>query len=176
MSILKILLLNLIVLHQGGMIAKLKATFVIASITSPMALALDHVNKWYFDNYDYVAFVFVAVMFDHLLGTWVHAFIKKDFSIKKNILGFFTKTMLVVIVGVLVEGVTNRLGSGEFLAEYFSLMARLMVFIYPAGSALMNCSIITNGKFPPTAFMKRIMNFNKDLDIKKLTNEPTDNE
>jgi len=49
------------------------------------------------------------------------------------------------------------------VTDYFSILSRLMVLIYPAGSALMNFSLITKGNFPPTAWMDKIKEFNTKM-------------
>jgi len=162
---------NLELIHSGAISERLWASLSLSFAFSPFAIVLDQINDWYFHNYSYIAFVFVAIIFDHALGTWVHGLIKRDFSIKKNIIGFFTKTVLVIIVGIIVEGMTEIMVHDNIIKDYFSLIARLMVFIYPAGSALMNCAVITNGKFPPIGFMERMKNFNKDLSINNFKEE-----
>lgn len=171
MALLKFIIYNIFAIHYGGTITKVKATLTLAITVSPIPFILERVTAWYFDNYVYVSFIFVAVFFDHLVGSFVHAFIKRDFSWKRNIKGFLTKTSMVVVVGVLLEGIVHILGS-NFLTDYFSVLSKLMIFIYPAGSALANVAIITDGKFPPTAWMDRLKKFNKNLKI----NELTDNE
>ena len=75
------------------------------------------------------------------------------------------------MVGVLVEGSSRLMGDHKFLLDYFSLISRLMVFIYPAGSALITISLITKGTFPPTAWIKKITQFNKTLDLKELNGD-----
>lgn len=166
--LIKFVFENMLIIKQGGLMAKFKSSFMLAIIASPPVMLLEKINEWYFQNYDYVIFVFIAIFIDHIVGTYLHAFILKDFSLRKNISGFFTKTLLVLMVGVLVEGSSKIMGGHDFLIMYFSLVSRLMVFIYPAGSALIGISIITEGKFPPTAWIKKISEFNKNLDIKKF--------
>ena len=166
---------KLILIHKGSILAKIKSVFILSLITSSGPIISEQVFGWYFDNYTYVCFVLVAILFDHLLGSWVHAFIQKDFSMKKNIIGLIIKTSMVMVVSVMAEGMMNILGSENFLTDYFMIVSRMMVFIYPAGSALVNCSIITNGAFPPTSFMSRITNFSKNLNIKDLTGKENEN-
>lgn len=158
-------------IHSGSIVERLTSTFTLSFMLSPAAIILDHINEWYFENFSYVVFTFIAVIFDHLLGSYVHAFINRDFSMKKNIFGFFTKMFLVIIVGVLAEGVAEIM-QDNIVADYSSIVARLMVFIYPAGSAWENSRIITNGRFPPIGFMdwaKKINEtFGKDETDEKL--------
>lgn len=173
----KFFLLNLLLIHQGTIVSKINATVKLSIFLSPWLYVVSSISNWWMLNYGYVTFVFTAIMIDHVLGTWVHAFVKRDFSMKKNIFGFFTKVTLVVFVGFLAEGVAHIISDGNFIANYFSIVAKLMVFIYPAGSALMNSAIITDGKFPPIGFMNKIKKFNRDLDLsqfKEKKNEDSD--
>lgn len=162
--LISFLLENLTLIHKGTIAMKLKASFILAFYSAPIIFILEKVTDWYMMNYAYVTFTLVAIIFDHLLGTWVHAKILKDFSWRRNIQGFFSKVILVLIGAVMIEGIIDIIQPVPFVADYVKVMSRLVVFIYPAGSALMNCSLLTGGKFPPTAFMKKIANFNSGLD------------
>ncbi|QLE02873.1 hypothetical protein HX109_15340 [Galbibacter sp. BG1] len=172
--LLKFLYHNLLIIHQGSIIGKVKATLYISLIGSPLAFIVDKITHWYSLNFGYVSFVIIAILFDHFLGTWVHAWIKRDFSMKKNIQGLFIKSAMILFVGVLVEGFKHILGKDNILTDYFSMISRLMVFVYPAGSALMNCAIITNGAFPPTSWIKKITRFNKDMRLEHFKEKNTD--
>ncbi len=165
------ILSNLVEIHKGDFVHKTIATAKLAFSLSPMVYIFNGLNGWLNLNYEYVAFVFIAIFIDHLLGTWVHAFIKKDFSVKENIKGFFVKITLVIAVGVLTEGIYHIISTASMVSDYFITVAKLMVFIYPAGSALMNSSIITGGKFPPLGLLKIIRNFNKNLDLNQFKNK-----
>lgn len=153
------------------MFARLKAVFVFSLIGSLPPLVIESLSGWYLDNYQYIIFVMTVILVDHVLGSAVHAFIKKDFTMKKNIIGLTVKTSMVVAVSIIIEGMMHILGEDNIITDYFMILTRMMVFVYPAGSALVNCSIITNGVFPPTSFMSKIAKFNKDLNIKDFTDE-----
>jgi hypothetical protein len=161
-------------LHSGTWEARFSGTAKLSLAASPVYLLLDHLTDWFALNSGYVIFVFIAIIIDHILGTYLHAFVKRDFSLRKNIQGFFGKTLLVVAVGVLVEGMASILGPGMFVTDYFAVVSRLMVFVYPAGSALMNVAILTDGAFPPVAWMERIKRFNSELDVKQFQGKEED--
>lgn len=172
---LNFFLKNLVVIHKGSIASKIKSTFLISFSLSPFPFLVEKLTNWYMANYGYVAFVLIAILFDHFLGSWVHAFIKRDFEMKKNIQGLFIKCAMVLVVGILGEGFQHILGTANFLTDYFNLMTRLMVFVYPAGSSLMNCAIITNGRFPPTSWISKITHFNSDMDLNYFkTNQKTE--
>lgn len=166
---------NLINIHTGTVLTKIKSTFYISLLSSPFAFLVEMIMEWFSINFVYVLFVMGAIIVDHLLGSYIHAFVKRDFSMKENIKGFVLKCLLVIAVGYLIEGFKHILGGGNFLTDYFSVISRLMVFVYPAGSALMNCSIITNGKFPPTSWIKKITRFNKDMNLEHFTKSKKEN-
>ena len=174
MNILKFLMLNLIIIHKGTAFLKLKSTFIISLLTYPSIVILESVGEWFDINYMYVYFVFGAVAIDHILGTYVHGWIKKDFSVKQNIKGFLIKTTLIIFVDFLGNGVVHILGDNNLMSEYFKTMMRLMVFVYPAGSALMNASIISNGDFPFVGFLKKIKRFKENLDVDEFTGKKPD--
>ena len=162
---------NLLIIHKGSILAKIKAVGLFALIGAPFHFIVEALTGWYWSNYEYVIFVFMAIIIDHILGSWVHL-IKRDFSMRKNIKGFIIKSTMVIAVSILAEGFKEIL-DGNFLTSYFVVVTRLMVFIYPAGSALVNCSIITRGAFPPTAFINKILSFNQNLDLNGITKPKT---
>ena len=164
--ILKFILENLLIIHTGTPLARIKSSLLLSVFASPFAMLGDMVIDWLAFNIVYVQFVFGAIIFDHFLGSYIHAFIKKDFSILENIKGLMIKCVLVVTVGYLNEGFLHTVGKEGVLGIYLGVILKLMVFVYPAGSAWMNSSIITNGKFPPTSWINKINLFNKNLDIK----------
>lgn len=115
--------------------------------------------------------VLLAIIVDHLLGSWKHAFIKRDFTWLKNISGLAVKIGLVVCVGFLFEGLNVILKNDNIIKDYLTVVTRLIVFLYPAGSAFGNASVISGGVFPPTSWLDKLKKFQKNLD----TNEFTDN-
>jgi hypothetical protein len=168
MNFLNFILKNLVAIHKGSIELKVKSTLAISLASFPFAVIADAVSQWFHLNIAYILFVFGAVIIDHLLGSYVHAFIKRDFNIKKNIQGFMVKVSLIVSVFFLGRGIVHILGDDNIMAHYFNTMMRLMVFIYPAGSALMNCSLLTGGKFPPIGFLEKLKRFNENLNIKEF--------
>ncbi len=155
-------------MHKGTAFLKFQSTFILAFMGAPFAFATEGVLDWFQLNAEFISFVFGAVILDHLIGSYVHAYIKKDFTLKKNVQGFLMKTALIVAVFFIGRGMVNILGEDNVIATYFRTIMRLMVFLYPAGSALVNCSIITKGTFPPLGFMKRISRFNSNLDLSEF--------
>ncbi len=162
---------HLLVIHKGTLLAKAKSTLALALSLSPITYVIEQITHWTLANQTYIVFVFGAIAIDHVLGTLIHSFIKRDFSLKQNIIGLITKIGLVVAVGFLFEGVNHIVYQESFLKNYLIIVLRLAVFLYPAGSAFMNASIITNGKFPPIGWIEKIKKFQKNIDLKEFNNE-----
>lgn len=174
-SFIKFLWANLVIIHKGTAIAKFKSTLILAIVASAPVGLLETLTHWLSENGAYIFFVLVAITIDHILGSAVHLWLKKDFSFKKNITGVFTKLALVFSVGVLFEGFQFIYAQDNFITDYLSIITRLMVFLYPAGSAFMNCALLTNGKFPPVAFMQKITKFNQNLDLTEFKKKDDEN-
>lgn len=161
------ILANLILIHKGTFLVKLKSSLSLATAFSPIAYTIEKIMHWSMQNEEYVWFVFAAIVVDHILGTILHL-IKKDFDIKRNITGLITKVGLVVGMGFLFEGVNEIVAEDSFVKSYLIITLRLTVFMYPAGSAFSNSSVLTNGKFPPIGWMNKFKKFQENLDLKDI--------
>lgn len=161
-----------LILILSTMLSKLKMTLSYAIWLSLPAYMIAHITGWYFENQSYVLWVLSAIAIDHLLGTAYHIWWAKDWSTKKNLLGFVLKVFLAVMVGLLFEGLNDLIVSEAdfalFIKGWTILILRLFVFLYPAMSAMENSSKMTKGKFPPLGFFKRFGAFQKTGDLTKL--------
>lgn len=153
-------------IHEGAFVIKTASLFTLSVLITPAVLLLERLMEWYAMNIDYIALVIGAIAVDHLIGSIVHFSIKKDFNIRLNITGLAKKLFLVVAIGFLFEGVSH-ISNGSFLEDYLEIVTRLMVFLYPAGSAFVNCSLLTDGKFPPKGWLDKLQEFFSDLKMKK---------
>ena len=61
---------------------------------------------------------------------------------------------------------------GTEIGQWFLLLGRITVILYPAGTAFKNMHYITNGRFPSHGFMKRLKRFETTGNIKSLKNNP----
>lgn len=172
--IFKFFMGHLALIHQGSLVLKLKSSMSMALAFSPIIYAIDNLVHWSIENQDYITIIFIAIMIDHILGTIIHAFIKKDWDTLQNILGLLTKIGLVVAMGFLFEGIKAIVRNDSFAKDYLIIVLRLTVFLYPAGSAFMNSAIITKGKFPPIGLINKIKSFQTDLDIERLRQKDHD--
>lgn len=175
MFLFRLIAQNLVLIHKGSIVAKFKSTLFISLMASPFGF-VELFSEWISENGGYLFFVLLAIAIDHLMGSAVHLFIKKDFSIKKNIVGLVLKIFLVFSVGILFEGFQYIYKEDNLMTEYLTLITRLMVFLYPAGSAFMNCAVLTNGKFPPIGWINKISKFNETLDVDVINQKKQDDE
>lgn len=169
--LLAFILKNFILLHTGSLLVKLKSVFYLSIVVSPVAYVIEAVSIWTVEHKSYILFVFGAILVDHALGSFKHLFVLRDFTFKKNIIGLGVKIGLAVCMGFLFEGVNHFLKEESFVKDYLEIVLRLMVFLYPAGSAFMNSAALTNGKFPPVGWINMLNKFNKNLDLKNFKAE-----
>lgn len=148
------------------------------SLAIPIALPLslisgvmDGLNAWVIDERMYLWAVGLCITGDHIIGSWYHLKVKKDWNSGKNAWGLVGKISLCVIAGSMFESIAIVLKDMPLVYDYLKIVTRLMVLLYPAGSAFMNMSEITNGKFPPIGWVNRIKAFNKDLELKNFRDE-----
>lgn len=171
--------------HSGDMIMKIKASTKISVLTSLFFVAIDYaamwlntmtqLSVWIIDNAVYIKLVLFAIGIDHFLGTIKHLFWTKDFHFKKNILGLLIKTGLVVCCGVLFEGLNTLIHEDNLIKSYLTTTTRIIVFLYPAGSAFSSSSVISGGKFPPIGWINKLRKFQQNLDTKEFQKPNNDN-
>ncbi len=83
---------------------------------------------------------------------------------------------MCLFAGSLFEALPYFLKEDNFVSQGLLLVTRLSVFMYPAASAWMNISAITDGKFPPIAWTKKLKAFNENMDIKVLQQPDSENQ
>lgn len=156
--------------HNAGFLTKLKLATLLSLPISFVTTIIQSFHSWSLSNYDYISAVLLCIAIDHILGTILHAGKLKDFSIKYNILGVCKKISLCVLSGIIFEVIHYTLKDVPLIYDYLKSVTRLTVLLYPAGSAFINMSILTNGKFPPFGWIKRIQAFNSSLNLDKFKN------
>lgn len=154
--------------YIGTVLLKFKATIKLGVLISPIAFITDAFVKWGIANMAYITFVLGAIVIDHALGTWKHLKVDKDFTVKENIKGLFVKLIIVILGAYLFEGINHIVEKDSVVKDYLLIVMRLIVFLYPAGSAFGNMSIFTNGKFPPKKWIDRLNSFQENLNPNDL--------
>lgn len=165
LNILRFFIKNLNAIHNGIGFDKVFAAVKIAAVPAIFISVFEGLSKWYIVNQWFMIYVFYAIAIDHIFGTIVHAFIKKDFTLKKNIKGLLMKISFCIAgysLFVMIHEITKEI---PFIADYFKVLIQFIVFIWPAGSAMGNMSILTGGKFPPIGWMKKLEKFQENLDV-----------
>lgn len=167
-NIFRFVLKNLNTIHNGIGLERIFATVKIAAVPALLMTIIEGLSKWYIVNQWFMIFVFYAIAIDHILGSIVHAFVKKDFTFKKNAMGFVMKISFC-IAGYSLFVMIHEIFKGiPFIADYFKILIQFIVFIWPAGSAMGNMSILTGGKFPPIGWMKKLERFQENADINEF--------
>jgi hypothetical protein len=159
------------VLHNGVYADKIFAAVKIATVPAVFVTIFEGLGKWYIVNQSFMIFVFSAIAIDHILGTIVHAFVKKDFTFKKNIKGIVMKVGMCIAGYSLFVMIHEILKGVPFIPDYFKILIQFIVFIWPAGSAMGNMSILTGGKFPPIGWMRKLERFQENLDVNQFKNK-----
>lgn len=156
-----------VLINYPLMLDNFKMTVELSMILGFIGTIYDFIANFILDDKEFMFLVSIAIIIDHVVGSYMW-FIKRKFSIKKNMTGLFLKVALCICGFFLFEGLTYILGEESFLATYFQVVTHLTLFLYPAGSAFMNMSVLTKGIFPPIGWINRIKAFNEDLDLDKF--------
>ncbi|NDI99549.1 hypothetical protein GWA97_10730 [Flavobacterium sp. LaA7.5] len=160
---------SLYYLHVGGFFVKIWSATKLSVAVGIPTWFLSKVTGWGVSNSDYIAGVLTCIAIDHVIGSYYHAFKINDFTIKKNAVGLITKLSLCAGAAILFEIIHNVVKEATLIYDYLKIVTRLIVILYPAGSAFMNMSALTNGVFPPLGWITKIKAFNKDLDLERFT-------
>lgn len=155
---------NLISIHSGGVGGKIWASLQLAAVPAVGFTISERLSGWYIESYVFIWMLGFALIADLIIGIWKHMK-SGTFSPKMMIMGFCQKIGLVILVYFLTEAFIQIISDANLDSVYFKVATKLMIFIYPAGNALVNVGIITNGKFPPLGFLKKFEKFNKTLDV-----------
>ncbi|AXG73931.1 hypothetical protein DVK85_06610 [Flavobacterium arcticum] len=170
---------HLLLLHNGSIVIKLKSVFLLSLPFSAITWLISEITKWSISNSSYIAGVLTCIAIDHVVGSIYHALKAKDFTFKKNAVGLITKLAMCAGAAILFEIIHNVVKEATLVYDYLKIVTRLIVILYPAGSAFMNMSALTNGVFPPLGWISKIKAFNKDLDLERFSNKnsngPTNN-
>ena len=165
MNIREFVLNNLVLLYRGGLFMKINASFKLCMLAVSV---FEYFSGLYTTDLSFLYGVLFVLMIDHVLGTYLHYFVDKDFTFKANLLGLLKKLTVILSGYSMLLIMHDALDEVEFLDVYFKVMIKLMVLLYPLSSALVNMSKVTNGAFPPSGLLKKIKNFEKTGDLESL--------
>lgn len=127
-------------------------------------------NIYFFFDIQFIEIVVIFITAALVMGAWKHWRLK-TFSHTRLILGLIEQTLIVTISMVTLNAFTllNELKHSEDAVKYFNLVWKLAILVYLGISIAKSMTIITNGKFPPIGFIRRMKSFNSTLDIGELT-------
>lgn len=135
------------------------ANFIIMStkVLLPTLNIEEKMVGWINGNQNYIILLIGVLIVDHLLGTISHATKLFDFSFKKNVYGLFIKICLVCSVGFIFEGLCEMMiFKNSAIKLYTQDVLHIVVFMYPADSALKNSVILSDGRFPPRLLLDQL--------------------
>ena len=147
---------------------KINASFKLCMLPAVAVSVFEYFSGLYTTDLSFLYGVLFVLMIDHVLGTYLHYFVDKDFTFKANLLGLLKKLTVILSGYSMLLIMHDALDEVEFLDVYFKVMIKLMVLLYPLSSALVNMSKVTNGAFPPSGLLKKIKTFEKTGDLESL--------
>lgn len=148
---------------------------VAALICSAIAAIFEHYRVAFISNEKFIIILFGIWVMDIFLGAYKH-WKKHDFNFKR----LFTRALLKLSLSFAAMVLTNAFISLPQIvdtppANWFMFTMQMLNLVWIAGSAWTSCYYISNQTFPPKAFMERMENFNKSLNVKDLTDNPNKN-
>ncbi|MCJ8153256.1 hypothetical protein MKJ01_05705 [Chryseobacterium sp. SSA4.19] len=158
---------NLISIHSGGVGGKIWGSVQLAAVPAVGISITEKISGWYIDSQSFILILIWTLVADLALGVWKHLNLN-TFSFKSMIWGFAQKMFFVIVFYFLSEAFLQIISDAKLDSIYVKVFLRFLLFIWPAGNALVNMGIITKGKFPPLAFLKKIHKFNETLDYNDL--------
>lgn len=170
------ILTNIVMIYKGTFYQKVSSTLGLAFFPAFGMSLVENLTGWYVDNHIFISSAFLIIAIDHILGSWVHWTIKRDFNFSQNLFGLLKKTIIVSLGYSTLSVIAYTMREIDLLRDYFTSMIQLVTILYPGSSALSNMSLITNGRFPPTGLLDKIKNFNQKMDIDEFKTKKDENE
>lgn len=137
---------------------KIFQSFEGASVLATAALLLKPLKDMVYNELSFFSILTMAIIIDLIIGGLKYWKINM-FSFSQLVVGLIIK-VTVAFGGITLFLAFKSLDPG-IAAEWFALVAKFTVLLYPAGSAFTNMYILTNGRFPPIGLMKRLDSFDK---------------
>lgn len=153
---------SLVKLWHSALVSPFFST--LAFIITPIKLLLE-------SEKDFFVMLTMAIIIDLIVGIMKYIKLHK-FSFKDMVLGLIVK-VVVGYGGMMLFLAFASLEDG-WVSEWFLLMAKFTILLYPAGSTLANMYVLTDKRFPPISFMKRLKAFDAVLTpsvIREIKNE-----
>lgn len=166
------ILKNIQNIHQGFEIQKVKSSILLGATISPIAFIINEFTIWGLSVSLLFTLLGIAVCLDFVFGIIVHIWWFDDFD-PKIMMGKFLVKLFATYSGLAVFGIFDILfkNYGYTISDYIRLSLACAIMLYPILSLLGNLSVITNGKFPPIEWIKRLESAQKNLKLNELFNK-----
>jgi hypothetical protein len=150
---------------------KLLISLIAGMAGSAVLKILEYTQDVFINNLIFILLIFFVYVIDIGFGIAKHLKLN-DFSFRALLL----HAMLKIYIGFGAMLIFNAFGfvlqeDATIIKTYFVMVGKLLTMTYYAGSAFNSMSVLTNGKFPPISWMKRMREFNKTLNPKVLTSD-----
>lgn len=139
-------------------ILKLYHSLLISPVFATASLFIQPLEKISKDHANFFSVLTMAILIDLIIGALKYLKLH-SFSFRNMLLGLIVK-IAVGFGGMLLFVSFSTLEDGN-VSDWFLTVAKFTILLYPAGSAFSNMFILTNGKFPPIGFMRRLESFDK---------------
>ena len=137
---------------------KLYHAFLASIILTSLSAFIAPLRKLVSDELSFFSVLTMALLIDLVIGI-IKYWKLSQFSFREMVTGLIIK-VAVAYGGMLIFLSFQSLDPG-IAADWFGLLAKFTVLVYPAGSAFANMYVITAGRFPPIAFMKKLKDFDQ---------------
>jgi hypothetical protein len=161
--------------YSVSILTEMRDTALLSLYLAIPAPAFTGLSAWISvsSNVDFLRIVLTAIAIDHILGSLAHSrYFKDDFSLIKNIGGLGIKILVVITMGSLFNDLATLTKNEDFIYKYLLFVTHILIFLYPARSAMRNCFIISGKRFPPKLLMEKTDDAFNNLDIKAFKKSP----
>lgn len=154
------------------LLVKLYNSILASPFFATVALLFDPLRQLIADELSFFSILTMALIIDLIIGA-IKYWKLSQFSFKKLLLGLMIK--VIVSYGGMMLFLSFKSLDPGIAAEWFALVAKFTVLLYPAGSAFTNMYTVTDGKFPPLGFMKKLQTYGDSTDaLSKLETKKDD--
>lgn len=177
------ILLNAVVLpfihgkdYSNVFIKKLNASIILSVFTSPLMYLIVLIKRYILTDANFVEILGVCLTCELIAGIWKHLKLC-DFHGRKLALGFMEK-VLVAFLGMIVFNAVGHMAGMQdnpTMFKWLSFVGQLVIIFYVIGSIANSLFVITNGKFPPIAWIKRMAQFSSTGDAKSMIEDLKNN-
>ncbi len=149
---------------------KMLNSITISLTVVPILYLGDLVDMYFLFDIGFLEILLISLTGSLFMGIWKHLKLR-TFSKTRMLLGFIEQITIVVVALIMFNAFSHikEFARHQDAMDYFNLLWKTIVVSYPATSLFNSMYYVTNGKFPPVGWMKRMKNFQKNLNLQELT-------